>query len=316
MIEIEDLTVAYGDRIAVDALRFSVAEGTFVGILGPNGAGKSSLIGAICGVVPPRSGRIRIAGLDPYRERARVTARLGYVPQDLAFHETLTARQNLQFFGRVHGLFGAPLRRAIDRVLDFVQLAARADERVGSFSGGMKRRLNVAIGLLHEPELLILDEPTTGVDAQSRSALLGCFEALGRAGTTLLYTTHRIDEVQQLCTRVAIMDRGRLMADDPPAALIERFATGRLRVCFSAPPPDAIAQVLLAAGVASEAACQGTALEAQVRRAGPALALLAERAGAIGLAIESLELPEPSLESVFLQLTGRHLRDGDEGTAS
>jgi ABC-2 type transport system ATP-binding protein len=252
MIHLDDVCIAYGERLAVDHVSFTVGPGEFLSLLGPNGAGKTSLIRAICGLVEPRSGRVAVGGLDPRRRRVQVARQLGLVPQELAFYPALTARQNLVFFGRVHGIWGAALGRAVERVLDLVQLTDRADDHARTFSGGMKRRLNVAVGLLHEPAVLVLDEPTLGVDVQSRSALLECFEAVGRGGTTVLYTTHRMEEPQRLCDRVAIMDAGRIVADDSPGALIERFGTG------------------------------------------------------------ALDLPEPTLENVFLRLTGRRLYDGAE----
>ena len=310
MIEFQDLCVAYGTRLAVDHVRLPIETGEFVGLLGPNGAGKTSLLRALCGLVTPSSGRVLVAGLDPHRDRMGVASRLGFVPQDLAFYGSLTARQNLRFFGRLQGLWGAPLERATDRVLDLVQLAERADERTREYSGGMKRRLNVAIGLLHEPSVLVLDEPTVGVDAHSRSALLDCFEAVGRGGATVLYTTHLMEEAERLCARVAIIDGGRIIADGPPGALIEEFGAGVLRVRFDRPPPPTLAADLLARKLVTKADGSGSQLDLAVGRPEPVLAAIAERAAANALRIQSLELPEPTLEGVFLRLTGRRLRDG------
>ncbi len=307
MIEFQAVTIAYGDRTAVADVSIAAAPGEFLGLLGPNGAGKTSLIRALCGLVVPCSGRITVAGLDPSRRGAEVARRLGLVPQELAFYPTLTARQNLVFFGRMHGLWGAALGRAVDRVLDLVQLADRADDRVVGFSGGMQRRLNVALGLLHDPAVLVLDEPTVGVDAQSRGALLDAFEVLRRGGTTVLYTTHLIDEAERLCDRVAIMDEGRIVVDGSPAHLIERFGAGTLRIRFDLPPPASLAAELIAASLASAARCEGRDLELVVGRPEPALTALAARGAALGLRIDALELPRPSLENVFLRLTGRRL---------
>jgi len=309
MIELDDLSVSYGSRLAVDRVRLQVAAGEFVGLLGPNGAGKTSLLRALCGLVPPSSGRVSVGGLDPRHERVAVARCLGFVPQDLAFYRALTARQNLELFGRLHGLWGASLASAVARVLDLVQLREHADERTHTYSGGMKRRLNVAIGLLHEPSVLVLDEPTVGVDAQSRSALLDCFEAVGRSGAAVLYTTHLMEEAERLCDRVVILDGGKVIAAGPPAVLIERFGAGVLRVRFDRAPPASLASDLVERELAKEATGVGDGLDLAVDRPEPLLAALAERAAAADLTIESLELPEATLEGVFLRLTGRRLRD-------
>jgi ABC-2 type transport system ATP-binding protein len=311
VIDLHDLSVTYGDRRAVDGVSFSVSAGEFIGLLGPNGAGKTSMIGALCGLIEPAAGRVRVAGLDPYRERAAAAAKIGFVPQALAFYDALTARQNLVFFGRTQGLWGSRLDHAIARVLEIVQLESRADERVRAFSGGMQRRLNVAIGLLHEPAVLVLDEPTVGVDAQSRSTLLESFQSLGAGGTTILYATHQMEEAQRLCGRVAIMDEGRIIANGAPDELIERHAAARLRVAFDRPPPASLARSLTDAGVARDVSGSGFDLELLVGRTEPALNALAEQTSALGLTIQSLELPKPSLDSVFLRLTGRRLRNSE-----
>lgn len=314
MIEIEDLVVAYGSHVAVDDVSLRVGEGEFVGVLGPNGAGKTSLFGALCGLLPRESGRVAIAGHDPARDRIEATRSLGVVPQDLAFYGPLSAHQNLTFFGELHGLAGAELRDAVSRALDLVRLTERAHERAGTFSGGMKRRLNVAIGLLHHPKVLVLDEPTVGVDAQSRGALLDCFEEIARSGAAVLYTTHLMDEAERLCDRVAILDEGRVLASDAPKALVERFGSGCLRVRFDGEVPPGLGEEILAAGAATEASCERDRLELVVARAEDALVVLTERAGQRGLRIASLDLPDPTLEAVFLRLTGRRLRDR-EGAA-
>jgi ABC-2 type transport system ATP-binding protein len=312
MIHIDGLCVAYGERLAVREVTIRVAPGEFFGLLGPNGAGKTSVIAALCGLIPPTAGRVTVDGLDPYRERPRVARRLGLVPQELAFYPTLTARQNLTFFGRVHGLRGRALGTAVDRVLALVQLTDRADDPAHTFSGGMKRRLNVAIGLLHEPMVLVLDESTVGVDAQSRHALLECFATVGRAGTTVLYTTHLMEEAERLCARVAIMDGGRIVADDAPAALIAAHGTGALGVSFDRPPPAALADDLVARGMALEVRGDGTRLDVIAVQPECVLAVLRERAADAGLVIESFEHPRPSLELVYLTLTGKRLRDGGD----
>lgn len=312
MIELDALCVAYGERRAVDRVCLTVAPGEFVGLLGPNGAGKTSLLRALCGLVEPSAGAATVAGFDPRRDRIAMARRLGFVPQDLAFYAALTARQNLKLFGRLQGLWGRALERAIERALEQVQLLDRADDRTRTYSGGMKRRLNVAIGLLHEPSVLILDEPTVGVDAQSRSALLECFESLRDSGAAVLYTTHLMEEADRLCQRVAIMDGGRIIADGTPTALIDEYGSGVLRIEFDRPAPESMVADLLERKLATRFERAGARLDLGVNRAEPVLAAIVERASAFDLEIESLELPAPTLEAVFLRLTGRRLRDGSE----
>jgi len=220
LLAVDALEFRYGERVAVAGATFSIRRGECFGLLGPNGAGKSTTIRCIAGLAPPHGGALRFSGgpFFPF-ERGDDRRRAGTVPQELALYGELTARENLAFFGRMSGLAGAPLRDAIARGLALAGLADRADDRVKSFSGGMKRRLNLAAGDLHDPELLLLDEPTAGVDPQSRNHLFESLGALKAAGKTLLYTTHYMEEAQRLCERVAIMDDGRVLAVGKPAEL-------------------------------------------------------------------------------------------------
>lgn len=315
MIQLDELSVAYGKRLAVDRVSLEVAPGEFVGLLGPNGAGKTSVLRALCGLIEASAGSATVAGFDPRRDRIAMARELGFVPQDLAFYASLSARQNLRLFGRLQGLWGDILESAIDRVLTQVRLGDRADDRTRTYSGGMKRRLNVAIGLLHEPSVLILDEPTVGVDAQSRNALLECFEAVRESGAAVLYTTHLMEEADRLCQKVAVMDGGRIIACGSPADLIDEHGAGILRIRFDRPPPESMVADLVERGLATRVERSGQRLDLGVNRAEPVLAAIVERAMAFDLGIESLELPEPTLEAVFLRLTGRRLRDGSEPTS-
>ena len=214
VLEVRGLVKRYGDRVAVDGLSFSVDPGEILGFLGPNGAGKTTTVSVAAGLLPADAGEVRLAG-EPVRGDADPRkGRLGLVPQDLALHESLTARHNLEVFGGLQGLAGARLRAACDEALAFVGLAERGGDRVASFSGGMKRRLNLAAGLLHDPDVLLLDEPTVGVDPQSRNAIFDNLEALRARGKALLYTTHYMEEVERLCERVVIVDHGRVVAED------------------------------------------------------------------------------------------------------
>jgi len=235
--------------------------------------------------------------------------KLGLVPQDFAFYPALTARDNLEFFARLHGLRGDRLAARVDYALDMAQLAHRARQPAGEFSGGMKRRLNIAIGLLHEPGILILDEPTVGVDAQSRHAILETLQALNRQGLTLLYSTHYLEEAHRLCHRVAIMDQGRLLALDTPDGLITRFAAGLIEVELSSPPTAWIRQRLAEAFSLLHTDETPTRLLFETRHPQTILPALLQALATHELTLLGLKWQEPNLETVFLKLTGHHTRD-------
>jgi ABC-2 type transport system ATP-binding protein len=208
---------------AVNGLDFTVNEGEIFGLLGPNGAGKTTAISIICTLLRPSSGTVTLCGRDAVNAPATVRPLLGLAPQELALYPSLTARENLRYFGRLHGLTGRVLSGRIEQCLALVGLAGNADIRIDTFSGGMKRRANLAAAILHTPRLLVLDEPTVGIDAQSRNMILENLKGLRDAGMTIIYTTHYMEEAQQLCSRVAVMDRGSIIATGAPAALIDRM---------------------------------------------------------------------------------------------
>jgi ABC-2 type transport system ATP-binding protein len=219
VLEVRGLVRRYGSRTAVDGVSLSVEAGEILGFLGPNGAGKTTTVSVVAGLLRAHGGEVRVGGERIERDDDPRKRRLGLVPQDLALHETLTAWENLRLFGGLQGLAGPRLRAAAGEVLALVGLSDRAHERVGRFSGGMKRRLNLAAGLLHDPELLILDEPTVGVDPQSRTFIFENLETLRARGKAILYTTHYLEEVERLCRRVVIVDQGRVVAQDRVEAL-------------------------------------------------------------------------------------------------
>jgi ABC-2 type transport system ATP-binding protein len=214
VLEIRRLRKAFGPLVAVDDVSFTVEPGQLVGLLGPNGAGKTTTVSVIAGLVTPERGDVLVGGKPMSGDTDPLKRKIGLVPQDLALYDELTARDNLRFFGALFGLSGAALERAMTSVLTLVGLADRAGERVKAFSGGMKRRLNLAAGLLHDPEILLLDEPTVGVDPQSRNAIFDNLEELKRRGKALLYTTHYMEEAERLADRVVVIDRGKVVADD------------------------------------------------------------------------------------------------------
>ena len=235
MLEVSHLRKSYGQLVAVDDVSFVLAPGELIGLLGPNGAGKTTTVSMIAGLVTPDAGDVRIGGERLHGDTNPNKRRIGLVPQDLALYEELTARDNLQFFCALFGMSGPAAEAAISATLTLVGLADRARDRVGAFSGGMKRRLNLAAGLLHDPEILLLDEPTVGVDPQSRNAIFDNLEDLKRRGKAVLYTTHYMEEAERLADRIVIMDRGQVIANDSVAQLrasLPASARGSLEEVF------------------------------------------------------------------------------------
>jgi ABC-2 type transport system ATP-binding protein len=214
MLDIRHLRKSFGSIVAVDDVSFSVERGQLVGLLGPNGAGKTTTVSTIAGLITPEKGEVLVGGARLSGDTDPKKRRIGLVPQDLAMYDELSARANLRFFGALYGLSGAALDQAISRTLELVGLADRVNDRVATYSGGMKRRLNLAAGLLHDPDILLLDEPTVGVDPQSRNAIFDNLELLKSRGKALLYTTHYMEEVERLADRIVVMDRGKVIADD------------------------------------------------------------------------------------------------------
>ncbi len=283
MLRLSHLTKRFGSRLAVDDLSFTVEPGEVFGLLGPNGAGKTTTVHMAVGLLAPDHGEIEVAGLGSPTQSA-VRAKIGVAPQALALYEDLTAQENLAFFGRIQGLTGRRLAERVDWSLEFVDLKSRSRDRVRTYSGGMKRRLNLAVALIHDPPLILLDEPTVGVDPQSRNAIFDNIEALRRDGRTIVYTTHYMEEAQRLCNRVGIIDHGKLLAIDTVAQLIANHG-GK--------------SVLIAERADDE-------LRLRIETEDPIAEL--ERLHADGRLIR-FKLEQPDLERVFLNLTGRNLRD-------
>ncbi|HEX9993178.1 MAG TPA: ABC transporter ATP-binding protein [Acidimicrobiales bacterium] len=305
-----DLRKRYGDRVAVDGVGFEVAEGETYGLLGPNGAGKTTTISMVCGLLQPDGGRVEVAGRPLTPRSTTAKAALGLVPQDIALYGDLTARENLRFFGRLQGLRGARLDERVDDALGVVGLADRADDRVESYSGGMKRRANIAAGLLHRPKLLVLDEPTVGVDPQSRNAILESIERLGGEGLSVVYTTHYMEEAERLCDRIGILDDGRLVAEGTRRELVRRLGQGdRLTVSVAGDVEAFAAACRALPGVQAVAVVPGGQVELRVDDTSRALAPVVEAAERAGVEVGGIDVAEPDLEAVFLHLTGKALRD-------
>jgi ABC-2 type transport system ATP-binding protein len=299
----------YGERLAVDGVGFEVAAGECYGLLGPNGAGKTTTISMICGLLDGDAGEVTVEGRPVTLRALEAKGRIGYVPQDIALYPDLSARENLRFFGRLYGLKGGRLNARIDAALGVVGLSDRGGERVEHYSGGMKRRANIAAGLLHEPALLVLDEPTVGVDPQSRHAILETVRSLADTGVAVLYTTHYMEEAERLCDRVGIIDEGKLVAEGTRRELVAGVGQrDRLRISVTG-DAEALgrrcreladdAEVVVADGVVEILATGGRRL----------LAPVFQGAEAAGVEITGVEVIEPDLEAVFLHLTGKALRD-------
>jgi ABC-2 type transport system ATP-binding protein len=306
---VKDLQKSFGENHAVRGVSFQVARGEVFGLLGPNGAGKTTTISMLTGLLPPTSGQVTVDRLDLEKDTNAVKAKLGLVPQELALYPVLSARDNLNFFGRIYGLRGKRLRERVDVVLEMVGLADRADEVIETYSGGMKRRINIAAGLLHEPEILFLDEPTVGVDPQSRNAIFEGVEALNRGGMTVIYTTHYMEEAQRLCHRVAIMDEGQIIALDTPAALIRSLGGGIILVGMGDEHTEAVAEEVAQLPSVRAAARSDGHLKVEASRAQEALIGVIEITNQQDVHLTSLQILEPNLETVFLHLTGKSLRE-------
>jgi ABC-2 type transport system ATP-binding protein len=302
-VRIEELVKRFGSVVALDRVNLEVTPGECFGLLGPNGAGKSTLIRSIVGRVRPNSGRVLIFG--ETAESAAARAALGWVPQELALYPRLTCRENLASFGRYHGLSGLRLREAISWCLDWAALADRAGEPVNRLSGGMKRRLNMAAGLIHRPEIVLMDEPTVGVDPQSRLRIFDMIGALRREGMSVVYTTHYMEEAERLCDRIAIIDHGRIIAQGSKDELIRNTFGSRSQVIVRLAEPGG--RVLPWIERLGGRSVDGTA-QFTVEQPSEIAALL-QAAESEGLEVLDMSLHRPSLESVFLQLTGRELRE-------
>jgi ABC-2 type transport system ATP-binding protein len=309
VLVVEGLVHRYGDLVAVDGVSFRIGAGETYGLLGPNGAGKTTAISMVAGILPAHAGTVSLLGQQMGPDRVAVKRHLGLVPQDLAIYPELSARENLLFFGRLQGMRGDHLHRRVEEVLELTGLAERAKDRAQEFSGGMKRRLNIGAGLLHRPELLILDEPTVGVDPQSRNAILEAVEALAAQGMAVLYTTHYMEEAERLCDRVGIVDAGRLQAEGTRDELI-RLTGGVDHIRLSGVGDVAAAAAALrAVPDVTEVVAERRVLMLTVCDAPSAVAGVVGVAARAGMVLEGVEVTRPDLESVFLHLTGKALRD-------
>ncbi len=309
VLECNHLRRTFGDLVAVDDVGFRIGVGETYGLLGPNGAGKTTTISMIAGLLENDGGEVIIAGQPMTTKTVQAKSSIGYVPQDLAIYPDLSGRENLVFFARLYGMSRTHARSRAAEVLDLIGLTDRAKDETKTYSGGMKRRLNIGLGLLNHPKLLILDEPTVGVDPQSRNAILESVADLSGAGIAVLYTTHYMEEAERLCDRVGIIDHGKLIAEGTRRELVSMV--GELdRVDLAATGDLARAgQALAAMDFVKKSSVTDDAIELVMGEAREHLPAILTTAAANGAAVKSVEVTEPDLEAVFLHLTGRALRD-------
>jgi ABC-2 type transport system ATP-binding protein len=309
VLSCKDLRRRYGDHVAVDGVTFKIDAGETYGLLGPNGAGKTTTISMIAGILANNGGEILVTGSPMTPNTIGLKGAIGFVPQDIAIYPDLTGRENLVFFAQLYGLSIGDSRRRADEVLEVIGLSDRAKDLTKQYSGGMKRRLNIGVGLLHQPKLLILDEPTVGVDPQSRNAILESVAKLSESGMAVLYTTHYMEEAQRLCDRIGIIDHGKLIAEGTSrelVALIGSQDTVRLTISSG---QDAALDQLKRLDFVQKADVSDEKVNLQVTDARGHLPEILQVVAAAGGGVKSVDVVEPDLEAVFLHLTGRALRD-------
>jgi ABC-2 type transport system ATP-binding protein len=311
ILEVKNLSKNYGDFQAVKGISFDIQEGEIFSLLGPNGAGKTTTISMLSTLYEPTAGDATVAGHSVTRDPMAVRNLIGVIPQDIALYDDLTARENMIFWGQMYGLSGKTLNSRVDEVLEQIGLTDKAKNRVKTYSGGMKRRVNIGVGLLHKPRLLFMDEPTVGIDPQSRRSILDTVKDLNSKGMTVLYTTHYMEEAQELSDRVGIIDHGELIALGTQKELTQQVGETETLILHLGEndDPEALAHSL--DGVKDILGATATDHEISViaHEAEDVLAAVVTKANERGIKIRSIDIREPNLEAVFLHLTGRALRD-------
>jgi ABC-2 type transport system ATP-binding protein len=308
-ISVNHLRKTFGDFTAVSDVSFDAAQGEVLSLLGPNGAGKSTTISMISGLLEPTSGEAAIMGHSVKADPLSARAALGVVPQDIALYPDLSARENLDFWGKMYGLRGAALKARVQEVLDIIGLTDRQKDKVGTFSGGMKRRVNIGVALLHKPAVVIMDEPTVGIDPQSRRHILDNVKLLNSQGMTVLYTTHYMEEAEELSHRIAIVDKGQVVANGTYRELIQLVGE-ETRIDLSVNlDADSIVPAWRQVDGVSQVDRTNGKITALVNDSNRVLPALFDASSRLGARITSVEIKEPNLEAVFLHLTGKALRD-------
>jgi ABC-2 type transport system ATP-binding protein len=311
ILEVKNLVKKYGDFAAVNGISFDIKEGEIFSLLGPNGAGKTTTISMLSTLYVPTSGEAIVGGHSTTKEPMAVRNLIGVVPQELALYEDLTARENLNFWGQMYGLSGKSLKVRVDEVLEQIGLTDKAKKRIKTYSGGMKRRVNIGVGLLHKPRLLFMDEPTVGIDPQSRRAILDSVKELNKQGVTVLYTTHYMEEAAERSDRVGIIDHGELIALGTQAELTKQVGQMETLILHLGEndDPEQLAAAIRTLKMVRKADVTDHTVTIIVPEAEEALAPAVTKANELGIKIHSVDIREPNLEAVFLHLTGRALRD-------
>jgi ABC-2 type transport system ATP-binding protein len=311
ILQVHNLVKRYGDFAAVKGVSFDIRQGEIFSLLGPNGAGKTTIISVLSTLYAPSEGDATVGGHSVTKEPMAVRRLIGVVPQDLAVYDELTARENLAFWGQMYGLGGQALKSRIAEVLEQIGLSDKANQRIKTYSGGMKRRVNIGVGLLHRPSLLFMDEPTVGIDPQSRRAILDSDKELNRQGMTVLYTTHYMEEAQELSDRVGIVDHGELIALGTQAELTRQVGENDTLALLvgEGEDPAPLCEALRAVPGVLRAQATDSSVTVIAPEAEEILAPAIGKANELGIKIRSVEIREPNLEAVFLHLTGRALRD-------
>jgi ABC-2 type transport system ATP-binding protein len=308
MISVQNLRKKYGEQIALNGIDFSIRKGEFYGLLGPNGAGKTTTIGIISTILEPDEGSVTINDLPLKDNKIACKRMIGVVPQEIALYDKLTAKQNLFFWGSLYGIDNDTLTKRIDETLQLLGLADRANDKVSTYSGGMKRRINIASALLHRPEILFMDEPTVGIDPQSRNLIFEVVEKLHKEGMTIVYTTHYMEEAERFCDRIGIIDKGSIVAQ---GTLTELLETSKLQetIVFSAAnlTDELIAKIK--SEIMEDVLVEKDVIRFPVDNVKTRLPQLVNQCSAVGLEISQIEIQKINLESIFLKLTGKQLRD-------
>ena len=308
IITVENLVKKYNGHTAVDGVSFDINRGEIFGLLGPNGAGKSTLISMMCCLLESTSGKITIEGFDIEKEPFEIKKIIGVVPQEISLYHTLTAQENLLFYGKIYGLSGASLKNRVETLLEMVGLTDRAHDIIEGYSGGMKRRINIAVALLHNPKILFLDEPSTGVDPQSRRRIYDTIQELNRAGTTVLLTTHQMEDAEKLCHRIAIVDKGKLIALDTLQGLLDLVGENDIIYLMAKEFPDDAVESIEKMNEVRKVSLDKDSMTVQLLHGRESLAQIIDILISAGTQVESIQIKEPDLETLFLHLTGTRLR--------
>lgn len=310
MLALNNIKKSFGQHEVVKGITLNIEKGEAFGLLGPNGAGKSTTISMICGLVPYEDGDILVDGVSVKKDPAFIKKKIGVVPQDIALYPTMSAIDNLVFWGQMYGLKRKEAKNRAKEVLEIVGLSDRAKDKIETFSGGMKRRINIGAALMHKPELLIMDEPTVGIDPQSRNHILETVKSLNEQGMTIIYTSHYMEEVEFLCKRIAIIDHGQLIASGSKKELTNRLSGGKvLHLVVDQVKPDFLMELNSMDGVENVTVQQETEINIFLQNHKELLADIVLLANQTGVILQQIQLQEPNLETLFLQLTGRSLRD-------